>query len=775
MGLSTLPKSLLPTVETVLIAAAKAPGNRSRFSQAGLLNDEGELTADWQAAFERLQPLDKAEVRSRPGNFLAQAHDVVFRGKTSGTQSEAFTYFANQQWNDQRVALRQRSLSWWGIDPATPMLNLASRLSPVRKQDTSLVGPIDADFLKTLRQALQTSNGSIILRGYPSRLSEVAVAIRASQSLFNFSPVVAVISTGECLFGVQKKLLSDTFHAPVINEYGCPETGISGLSCPEAGRIHLDGDRALYEIINGELLTTDLYNTTMPMVRYRNGDRLMIHPTPCPCGRAGPTARLLGRDTATITIEGQPYRPGEIDLPVFPGILNYQLQIRPNQRRLWVQLEDTRPEVVESHLLPLKAWLQDTLGTVSTEILIEPLNAIHARLETADSLTCLEDSATWVKQVQHSAWSSAGSSWLDKPPPLGAAQEIAILLRQLVAPRYVTGQGTPAQTLRLAQALSDRNTPALDSQVEAMKIRVLLWAAGCLDREDSAAKTFYLSVLTQFQQWAECAGPADLKQASAIGFDLLGPLLTIETATTQSLWPSVQTEIQRYWPDGLKADTFTMHHYLAVLDRAGRKAQSTSHPWSPRLRPLSAMLLGDFYRFASKLTPDLVTLWREIVQGEVLDFPQTSNENSFYEVWKQERRALLSGDRAKVTQSQAQLFNFARTPAQQSLCWLEKSYSTLLFEENIDPIEWTEILQQQIGVLPSPSTREFSQSAVNPLPWIPMLKALAPRLIETHRPQLAYACLFAAAPPNQQMSNFDRQTRDVNGKQSAVSFVSDEA
>ena len=187
------------------------------------------------------------------------------------------------------------------------------------------------------------------------------------------------------------------------------------------------------------------------------------------------------------------------------------------------------------------------------------------------------------------------------------------------------------------------------------------------------------------------------------------------------------------------------------------------------------MLLGDFYRFSSALTPDLVALWREIVQGEALGFSSTSHEgSSFYKVWQQERRALLSGDRTKAIHYQSQLFNCARTPDQQSQCWLEKSYSTLLFEEDIDPIEWTEILQKQIGVLPSPSTREFSQSAVNPLPWIPMLKALAPRLVEIHRPQLAYACLFAAAPPNRQMSNFDRQTRAVNGKQSAVSFIKDE-
>ena len=60
--------------------------------------------------------------------------------------------------------------------------------------------------------------------------------------------------TGEVLFEFQEELLKSVFQAPVINEYGCQETGISGLSCPEGGRLHLDIDRCLYEIIDGELV-----------------------------------------------------------------------------------------------------------------------------------------------------------------------------------------------------------------------------------------------------------------------------------------------------------------------------------------------------------------------------------------------------------------------------------------------------------------------------------------------------------------------------------------
>ncbi|NJL87208.1 MAG: hypothetical protein HC886_16500 [Leptolyngbyaceae cyanobacterium SM1_1_3] len=68
-------------LQKVLMAAARAPGNRSRFLRAGLIDASGELVTAWQSAFHRLQPLSKAELRSQPGQFLAQATDVVFAVK----------------------------------------------------------------------------------------------------------------------------------------------------------------------------------------------------------------------------------------------------------------------------------------------------------------------------------------------------------------------------------------------------------------------------------------------------------------------------------------------------------------------------------------------------------------------------------------------------------------------------------------------------------------------------------------------------------------------
>jgi phenylacetate-CoA ligase len=677
-------RSMWPdTLASVLAAAAIAPGNRSRFLAAGLIDQSGGLVADWAEAFARLAPLSKADVRSQPGEFLARADDVVYRGQTSGTESTALTYFAGDRWNQLRIAARSRSFAWWGIAPEIPILNLASRLSPVRSIDQSLVGPIDADFLARLY--FLVGPGPIVLRGYPSRLCEVAQALQRVGMGLPTDAIVAVVATGECLFESQRSRLGEVFRSPMINEYGCQETGISGMSCPEVGRLHLDEDRALYELIDGELVTTDLANTTMPMVRYSCGDRVEFYGDPCPCGRSGLTAKILGRAAP------RPPMLGELE-PVTGGAIERSI-----------------------------------------------------------------DSQTWVQQLSEQPW----SLWLSQPLPTGEAQSIAELLKQLIAPRQIILSGLPAATVQQIEILA-ASEPAIDDAIEALKIRVLLWAIGRLTAEQItsiAAQQLYQSTVRRWEAWA--ARSDLLSDLSAIGFDLLAPLLTMDRAMAQMFWELVHDRIEYYWPQGLKADALTMHHYLNCLEQAGQSAQLRRHPWMSSLRPLAAVLLGDFLRSAATLDLPIVTAWAEMIHacpGELSAVSMPSDR--FRDIWLRLRQAMLLADAAQVDDQLSKLFACAASPAETAQCWLEKGYITLLRGESLDPIVWVDVLKQQIGLF-----GQTGKAATNPTAWVPILQALAPQLAANGQPGLAYACLFAAAPPNRYLSNFDRQTKTVNSKQ----------
>lgn len=776
-------------LEIVLTAAAQAKGNQQRFLEAGLIDSSLQLVANWQAAFSRLRPLEKESVRQNPGDFLVNADDVVYRGRTSGSSGESFTYFAGKQWNRQRIIGRSQQMSEWGLSPDVPMLNLASRLSPVREQDVSLIGPIDTDFLKKLQAAVWRN--PVILRGYPSRLSEVAAAIHHAQTLWDFGNVVAVIATGECLFEFQKSLLKETFKAPVINEYGCPEAGISGLSCPEEERLHLDSDRALYETLNGKLVVTDLYNTTMPMVRYCNGDRLQIETTPCACGRPGLTAQVLGRQEEAIEIDHKNGRtllrwPGEVDLPSFPCILSYQVQISPHQQRLWIQ-----PETIHQppNLEPVERWLSGICSTdKATTIVLESPDVLPGKEQLGNVLTA-SNSATWVQQVQQSAW----TTWLSQPLPIGKAEAIARLLKQLAVPRYVVTNGLPTHTQEQVRFLLKSNTPqewhshrATNTSVEALKIRTLLWAISVQSTQPAQADGLeqdYLTLFDRSRQWATIASEREREESAAIAIDLLAPLLVLSTATAKRLWPQVQTFIQQTWQKKLRADRFTLHHYLAILAIAGQHAQKRAHPWIPTLKPIAAIVIGDFQLLA-RLGPEAITLsqialWADILHGQpdtftsmISDDHANAGENPFYTTWRTGRQCLLKRDDSAFGQTLDLLFDLAQTPQQTAQCWLEKGYGLLLSGQTLAPAEWTEILQTHMtSLFTSIATSDWhAGQKTNPLPWLPILKALAPQLIAVGQFRLAYACLFAAAAPDRNRALFDRYCPSVNSKQSVISY-----
>jgi hypothetical protein len=368
-----------------------------------------------------------------------------------------------------------------------------------------------------------------------------------------------------------------------------------------------------------------------------------------------------------------------------------------------------------------------------------------------------------VRQLYEQPW----SLWLSQPLPTGEAQSIAELLKQLMAPRQIVLVGLPAATVQQIEILA-ASEPAIDDSIEALKIRVLFWAAERLTADKItaiAAQDLYKAVVQRWEAWA--ARSNAVAHFSAIGFDLLAPLLTMDRSMAQMLWAPMHDRIEYYWPQGLKADAFTMHHYLSCLEQAGQSAQKRGQPWVPALRPISAILLGDLLRFAPTLDLAIVTAWAEMIHGCPGEFSAVSTPSDrFRDIWLRLRQSMLLADAAQVDDQLSKLFACATSPAETAQCWLEKGYVTLLRGESLEPIVWVDVLKQQIGLF-----GQTGNSATNPTAWVPILQAIAPQLAANGQPALAYACLFAAAPPNRYLSNFDRQTKGVNSKQ----FVHDGA
>jgi phenylacetate-CoA ligase len=133
----------------------------------------------------------------------------------------------------------------------------------------------------------------------------------------------AVLLGGAVLPPAFKRWIAETWQVRVVEIYGSNETMLLAIGCPEGG-LHLAADLFEYELLDpntmtpvpagspGVLTITSLVHEVMPLVRYVTGDLVEMATTPCPCGRATPTIRVLGRATEMIQIGGKTITPADL-------------------------------------------------------------------------------------------------------------------------------------------------------------------------------------------------------------------------------------------------------------------------------------------------------------------------------------------------------------------------------------------------------------------------------------------------------------------------------
>ena len=82
-------------------------------------------------------------------------------------------------------------------------------------------------------------------------------------------------SSGEPLGADDRAALERTFGAPVFNVYSCTEHLVMGLSRPGDGGMYLLEDDLIFELEPDHTRVTNLFNRTLPLIRYRLEDVLL--------------------------------------------------------------------------------------------------------------------------------------------------------------------------------------------------------------------------------------------------------------------------------------------------------------------------------------------------------------------------------------------------------------------------------------------------------------------------------------------------------------------
>jgi phenylacetate-CoA ligase len=296
------------------------PYYRRTLTDAGIepgdIRSRGDLAA--------IPMLTKADVRANFADLQARGPGLVEKTSTSGSTGEPLRVIRDRVSTGYHRANMFRLRRWYGSDiggfEATfrvfnypfwerQMTRLKDFiLNRIRINEHELLPEHMLEFYQRLA-AIKPD----VFYGFPSLMVRFAQFLERHGIESHPFSLKVIITTSEMLYPRQKEILGSYFGAPVANEYGCTETGIIAIECPEGGW-HVPVESTLIEIIPagdleadegvGRVIVTDLMNRAMPFIRYDIGNLARKGVGRCTCGRGLPT------------IEGVAGRVGRmIDLP----------------------------------------------------------------------------------------------------------------------------------------------------------------------------------------------------------------------------------------------------------------------------------------------------------------------------------------------------------------------------------------------------------------------------------------------------------------------------
>jgi phenylacetate-CoA ligase len=269
------------------------------------------LTLKVPGDIRALPVLPRETVRGNPLRFVAgnlRDTDCIHVG-TTGTTGASLQVRYSEAVARRNWAFHMRRWAWAGVKPRTPRVTFfGSRVVPSdrrvppywtwnypeRQVLASIFHLSDSNapyYLRFLRQQSKK-----VLEGFPSVLAILAdFVLKSGQPI----PMRVVFTDGEPLYPKLRESIEQAFSTRVFDLYG--NTELCGLihEC-EHGRLHVQPDYAYLEILDhqdrpvspgeeGFLVWTGFVNDSMPLIRYRIGDRGCWDPNPtCHCGRAFP-------------------------------------------------------------------------------------------------------------------------------------------------------------------------------------------------------------------------------------------------------------------------------------------------------------------------------------------------------------------------------------------------------------------------------------------------------------------------------------------------------
>jgi phenylacetate-CoA ligase len=226
-----------------------------------------------------------------------------------------------------------------------------------------------------------------LIFGYTTALKMLADEQRAGR--LSIRPI-AVLASGEMVTKADIQSLSQAFvGARASSVYACTEHMTLGISNADNETMTLMDDNLIFEIYDDHSIITNLFNYSMPLIRYRMSDILRLASEPG--AREMVIQNLVGRTEQMATFlnsagEKDFISPHTINEIFVQGVTRFQMQITgPQSFRFPICLEaDLDPHAQHIAAAGIKARLQEILqqkglGNVTFDVPIVAAIALNER------------------------------------------------------------------------------------------------------------------------------------------------------------------------------------------------------------------------------------------------------------------------------------------------------------------------------------------------------------------------------------------------------------
>jgi phenylacetate-CoA ligase len=340
----------------VKYAYENIPLYREKFKKADVLPEEIKTVED----LVKLPCITKSEIQANfPDKIVASQVDInkCWTSRTSGSTGIPLTVVYDEAAEDfeKATALRpnlscgQRLLDKWIV--------ITSQDHIVKKKWFQRFGLFAPEYISLFDDAekqisiLEKLNPDV-LDGYASSIYLIAKEIKESGNE-KLRP---------------KIIYGSVFNVEIFDQFGGVEMGRTAWECPEHAGYHIDMEAVVMEFLSdgevvasgerGEIVYTNLYNYTMPFIRYKIGDVGIPTDEKCPCGRGLPLMKIIeGRKDAFVQVPN-----GRIFSPIIWTIL-----LRPYELEHFKVIQEKIDEI-KIQIVPGRGFSQETINNLKKDV-----------------------------------------------------------------------------------------------------------------------------------------------------------------------------------------------------------------------------------------------------------------------------------------------------------------------------------------------------------------------------------------------------------------------